>query len=132
QLLSMANTSTGHVLTASIANPALLPADFEVQQVVSGPSGIWRNTISHVFAAGSSNLVSLRFPGMGPGPNIVSVRVRNQETGEVVMNGDIHTMVSAIHDESYGARLPVSGADQIWWCDSTYKVGQDRAVPSVL
>ena len=37
--------------------------------------------------------------------------------------------VSPIEDSSFGHRLPGSAACAVWWCEGTYKVGRQRALP---
>jgi hypothetical protein len=68
---------------------------------------------------------------MGPGENVISLTVRNIEAEEVLLQGSIRTIVAAIYDQSFGAMLPTSGPDSIWWCSSTHKVGRHRSLPGI-
>lgn len=130
-LISMANTPTGHVFIASVTNTNILAGQFEARQVVSGPSGTWSNTVSFEIAGETNEVVSLLFPGMGPGENTLSLEVRTLEADEVLLRGSIHTIVPAIYDQSFGAMLPTAGPDSVWWCSSTHKVGRQRALPGI-
>lgn len=39
-------------------------------------------------------------------------------------------VVPAILDDSFGYRLPAPPEVAVWWCEATYKVGRQRALPS--
>jgi hypothetical protein len=42
----------------------------------------------------------------------------------------LNQVVSAIFDDSYGYRLVSPPGVAVWWCEGTYKVGRQRALPS--
>jgi len=65
-----------------------------------------------------------------PGPGVHELRIQWSIDGQAGFDARVSLSVPALHDASYGERLPASsGAAGLWWASSGWKVSQTRPVP---
>ena len=65
-----------------------------------------------------------------PGPGVHELRIQWRIDGQAGFDARVLLSVPALHDASYGQRLPASsGAAGLWWASSGWKVSQTRPSP---
>jgi hypothetical protein len=79
---------------------------------------------------GKTGQLDLRFPIGGPGERVLHVALRDQ-VARTLFAGQVRLRVGLLEDSRYGHPLKGRSGLDLWWCESGWKVGRDRAVPAM-
>lgn len=83
----------------------------------------------------SEKEVSLALPAAATGENTGRVSVTDTRSKEVLFAASAQIVVPWLHDSSFGYLLDIASAGAsasrcaVWWCEGTYKVSRERALP---
>jgi len=128
--LSVSDSPTGFVLNVQIRNPDPDTLQLALNCQSQGPAGTRESTQSATIPAQSTNIIHLALPTAGAGPNTVQVEILDSAQGTMLSQGSLNLWVAAIRDSSFGLLLGGSPNCPAWWCEATYKVSRDRALPT--
>jgi len=128
--LTISDSPTGWVLMVELRNPDPVQHNLALNCDSTGPAGTrpWAGQTS--IAPRSTNTVALPLPTAGAGPNTVQVEISDLDQATVLSKGSLQLWVSPIRDSSYGYLAGGTTNCPAWWCEATYKVGRERALPT--
>ncbi len=115
-------------LDFAVTNPAPAPLRVTAGLTVPPDSGRAERGQRLEVAAGASQDCPLRVRLTGAGEHPLTVAVHD-ERGRALLAGRTVLGFGMLEDAGYGYLLP-GGADlDLWWCESGWKVGRQRALP---
>jgi hypothetical protein len=78
--------------------------------------------------AGGSSVLSLTCPLERPGDHLLQAMIRDQ-SGRALFTGQTSARLSFLDDAGFGYLLSGEPGVELWWCESGWKVGRQRALP---
>jgi len=78
---------------------------------------------------GESGEIGFAIPPGGAGDHALTINLADS-SGHVLFRGDMQFVGRFLDDTQFGYLLPGPKALGVWWCESGWKVGRDRGLPS--
>ena len=79
--------------------------------------------------AGAAREIAVPYDLSAAGDWTLSLALADARTNEVLYAANTAFTVASLHDSSFGYLVSRTGDGALWWCEGTYKVSRERALP---